>query len=181
MLAALQNAIPADAFIVNEAIRSSPAFHAQMLRDVPGSVLGLAGSGLGFSGGAALGMQLAHPERMVVQIAGDGSHYFGNPAAFHGVARQYRLPVFSVILDNTGWGAVKAATLRVYPDGHAKATDRFHARLPERADFAAVARASGVHGELLERGSDTQGAIARCLAAIRAGRPALLHARIAPL
>jgi acetolactate synthase-1/2/3 large subunit len=181
VLAALQKAIPADAFIVNEAIRSSPAFHAQMLRNVPGTVLGLAGSGLGFSGGAALGIQLANPGRMVVQVAGDGSHYFGNPAAFHGMAQQNQLPVFSVILDNTGWGAVKAATLRVYPDGQAKAADTFHTRLPPSTDFAAIARAAGAHGELLERGSDTEAAIARCVAAVRSGQSALLHARITPL
>lgn len=181
VLAALQKAIPADAFIVNEAIRSSPAFHAQMLRNVPGTVLGLAGSGLGFSGGAALGIQLAHPGRMVVQVAGDGSHYFGNPAAFHGMAQQNQLPVFSVILDNTGWGAVKAATLRVYPDGQAKAADTFQTRLPPSTDFAAIARAVGAHGELLERGSEVEAAIARCVAAVRSGQSALLHVRIAPL
>lgn len=181
VLAALQRAIPADAFLVNEAIRSSPAFHAQMRRNVPGTVLGLAGSGLGFSGGAALGIQLAHPDRMVVQVAGDGSHYFGNPAAFHGMAQQNRLPVFSVVLDNTGWGAVKAATLRVYPDGQAKASDSFHTRLPPATDFAAIARAAGAHGELLERGDECEAAIGRCIEAVRAGQSALLHVRIAPL
>jgi acetolactate synthase-1/2/3 large subunit len=144
-------------------------------------VLGLAGSGLVFSGGAALGIQLANPGRLVVQIAGDGSHYFGNPAAFHGMAQQNGLPVFSVILDNTGWAAVKFATLRVYPKGEAQAADMFHTRLPPASDFAAFARAAGAHGELLERGEDTQAAIARCLDAVKQGRSALLHVRIAPL
>ena len=181
VLAALQRAIPADAFIANESIRSSPAFHAQMLRTVPGTVLGLGGSGLGFSGGAALGMQLAHPQRMVVQVAGDGSHYFGNPAAFHGMAQQYNLPVFSVILDNTGWGAVKAATLRVYPKGHAQRANHFFTRLPPATDFAAFARAAGAHGELLEKAADTEAAIARCVAAVQRGQSALLHARITAL
>jgi len=180
VLAALQKAIPADAFIVNEAIRSSPAFHAQMQRTVPGTVLGLAGSGLGFSGGVALGIQLAHRDRMVVQVAGDGSHYFGNPAVFHGLAQQHGLPVFSVILDNTGWGAVKAATLRVYPEGQAKAANSFHTRMPPSTDFAAIARAGGAHGELLEQGSDIEAAIERCIAAVRGGQSALLHVRITP-
>lgn len=125
---------------VNEAIRSSPAFYAQMLRKVPGKVFGLARSGLGFSGGAALGVQLAHSNRMVVQVTGDGSHYYDNPEALYGVAQPKRVPVFSMILDNIGWGAVKAATLHVYPDGPVKAADTFPTRLPPSTDFAAYAR-----------------------------------------
>jgi acetolactate synthase-1/2/3 large subunit len=113
-------------------------------------------------------------------VAGDGSHYFGNPAAFHGLAQQHGLPVFSVILDNTGWGAVKAATLRVYPEGQAKAANSFHTRMPPSTDFAAIARAGGAYGELLERGSDTEAAIERCIAAVRGGQSALLHVRITP-
>jgi acetolactate synthase-1/2/3 large subunit len=181
LLAALQQAIPPDAFVVNEAIRTSPAVYAQMPRTVPGTVLGLAGGGLGFSHGAALGIQLAHPGRVVVQVVGDGSHYFGNPAAFHGLAEQMGLPVLSVVLDNTGWGAVKAATLRVYPHGHAQAGNLFHTQLPPATDFAAIARGAGAHGELLERVGDTHAAIRRCMDAVRAGRSALLHVRITPL
>jgi acetolactate synthase-1/2/3 large subunit len=97
------------------------------------------------------------------------------------MAQQNGLPVFSVVLDNTGWGAVKAATLRVYPDGQAKAADSFHTRLPPSTDFAAIARATGAHGELLERGEECEAAIGRCIEAVRGGQSALLHVRIAPL
>ena len=91
----------------------------------PGTLIGLSGGGLGFSGGMALGLKLAWPERTIVQIVGDGTFYFSNPQSTLAVGRQYKLPVLTVVLDNTGWAAVKEATLRVYPDGDARGEGEF--------------------------------------------------------
>ena len=107
--------------MLNEAIRNGPVVLQQMPRTEPGTLVGLAGGGLGFSGGMALGLKLARPERTIVQIVGDGTFYFSNPQSTLAVGRQYKLPVLTVVLDNSGWAAVKEATLRVYPDGEAKA------------------------------------------------------------
>ena len=115
----------------------------------PGTLFGLAGGGLGFSGGTALGMKLAHPEHRVVHVVGDGSFYFNNPSALYAVAREYRLPIFTVILDNSGWSAVKESVLRMYPNGKAHEADDFASRLPAGIDYAAVAEAGGAHGERL--------------------------------
>ena len=73
----------------------------------------------------ALGMKLAQPERTVVQIVGDGTFYFCNPQAVYAVSAQYKLPIFTVVLDNGGWAAVKEATLRMHPEGDAKRRDAF--------------------------------------------------------
>ena len=54
-------------------------------------------------------------------LKGDGTFYFSNPQSVLAVSQNYGLPVFMVVLDNSGWGAVKEATLRVYPAGEAKA------------------------------------------------------------
>jgi acetolactate synthase-1/2/3 large subunit len=48
-------------------------------------------------------------------------------------------------------------------------------------DFAAIAEAAGAHGERLVDPAHVDAAIARCLAALDAGRSALLHVRITPL
>ena len=116
--------------VLNEAIRNGPVVFAQMPRTEPGSLVGLAGGGLGFSGGMALGLKLAQPERNVVQVVGDGTFYFSNPQSTLAVGKQYRLPVLTVVLDNTGWAAVKEATLRVYPEGEAKAAATRRERMP---------------------------------------------------
>ena len=115
--AALARALGPSAIVINEAIRNIPAVLAQMPRTEPGSLVGLAGAGLGFAASLALGLRLALPDRIVVPIMGDGTFYFSNPQSVLAVSQKYGLPIFMVVLDNSGWGAVKEATLRVYPGG----------------------------------------------------------------
>jgi len=181
LCAALARALPADAVVLNEAIRNGPVVMQQMPRTKPGSLVGLSGGGLGFSGGMALGLKLAQPERMVVQIAGDGTFYFSNPQSTQAVSRQYKLPILTVVLDNSGWAAVKEATLRVYPEGEAKAAADYGALLAPDMDFAKVAEAAGGHGELVSDPDAVEGAIARCLEAVRSGRSGILHAKVTKL
>lgn len=181
LCATLAKALDPSAIVLNEAIRNGPVVFAQMPRTQPGTLVGLAGGGLGFSGGMALGLKLAQPERTVVQIAGDGTFYFSNPQSTLSVARQYKLPVLTVVLDNSGWAAVKEATLRVYPDGEAKAGNDYGATLSPDMNFAMVAQAAGAHGELVSDPDAVEGAIARCLAALKEGRSAVLHARVTKL
>ena len=181
LCAEVGRAIGPDDIVVNEAIRNTLAVFNQIPRNVPGTIVGLAGGGLGFSGGTALGVKLARPDRTVVQVCGDGSFYFCNPASVYAVAKQYKLPIFTVVLDNSGWSAVKEATLRVYPDGEAKATNQYEALLAPDMNFAKLAEAAGAHGELVEDPEAVPAAIQRCLAALRGGRAAVLHARVTPL
>jgi acetolactate synthase I/II/III large subunit len=179
--AALAKALKPSDIVLNEAIRNGPVVFAQMPRTEPGTLVGLAGGGLGFSGGMALGLKLAMPERTVVQIAGDGTFYFSNPQSTQAVSRQYKLPILTVVLDNSGWAAVKEATLRVYPEGEAKAAADYGALLAPDMDFAKVAEAAGAHGELVSDPDAVEGAIARCLEAVRGGRSAILHAKVTKL
>jgi len=181
LCAKLVKALGPSGVVINEAIRNIPTVLAQMPRTEPGTLVGLAGGGLGFSGGMALGLKLAQPERNVVQVVGDGAFYFSNPQSTLAVSRQYKLPVLTVILDNTGWAAVKEATLRVYPAGEAKAAADYGATLSPDMDFAKVAEAAGAHGEQVSDPDQVEGAIARCLAALKGGRSAVLHARVTKL
>ena len=164
--------------MINEAIRNIPTVLAQMPRTEPGTLVGLAGAGLGFSGSVALGLKLAMPDRIVMPIMGDGTFYFSNPQSVLAVSQKYGLPIFTVVLDNSGWGAVKEATLRVYPAGEAKAASDYGADFGTDMDFGKIAEAAGAHGEFLSEPADVDGAIARCLAAVRSGRSAVLHAKV---
>ncbi len=82
---------------------------------------------------------------MMVQVAGDGSFYFNNPTSIFAVAQQYKVPIFSIVLDNSGWGAVKASTLRVYPEGEANAANEFEAVLAPKVEYIKVAEAFGAY------------------------------------
>ena len=167
--------------VLNESIRNTMAVFEQIPREVPGSLMGLSGGGLGFSAGTALGIKLAQADNRVIHFVGDGSFYFSNPSSVYAVANQYGLPILTVLLDNGGWSAVKESTLRMYPQGEAKSTNQFASDLGYSTDFAAIAEAAGAHGERLTDPEQVEAAIERCLAALDAGRSALLHVRITPL
>ena len=181
LCAAIGQQIRLQDMVLNEAIRNTMAVFEQIPREVPGSLMGLSGGGLGFSAGTALGMKLAQADNRVIHFVGDGSFYFSNPSSVYAVASQYGLPILTVLLDNGGWSAVKESTLRMYPQGQAKGTNQFASDLGYPTDFAAIAEAAGAHGERLVDPAQVDAAIARCLAALDAGRSALLHVRITPL
>ena len=181
LCAAMGQQIRSEDIVLNEAIRNTMAVFEQIPRELPGTLMGLSGGGLGFSAGTALGIKLAQAQSRVIHFVGDGSFYFSNPSAVYAVARQYNLPILTVLLDNGGWSAVKESTLRMYPHGEAKSTNQFASDLGYGTDFAAIAEAAGAHGERLVDPSQTEAAIARCLAALDAGQSALLHVRITPL
>jgi acetolactate synthase-1/2/3 large subunit len=181
LCAEIAKAIGEDDILVNESIRNAAVVYRQITRTRPGTALGCSGGALGYSNGMALGAKLARPGATVVQVVGDGSFYFGNPSSAYAVARQYGLPVFTVVLDNSGWSAVKESTLRMYPEGAAKAVDDYGARLAPDADFGKICEAAGGYGEMLTDPDAVPDAIRRCLAAVRGGRPAVLHVKIPEL
>ncbi len=181
LCAAIGRKIRSEDVVLNEAIRNTMAVFEQIPREMPGTLMGLSGGGLGFSAGTALGIKLAQTQSRVIHFVGDGSFYFSNPSSVYAVAHQYDLPILTVLLDNGGWSAVKESTLRMYPKGEAKSTNQFASDLGYGTDFAAIAEAAGAHGERLVDPSQTEAAIARCLAALDAGQSALLHVRITPL
>jgi acetolactate synthase-1/2/3 large subunit len=186
VFATLNGKLSQDDIVINEAIRNGPILQEHITRTKPRSYVGLAGGGLGFSGGMALGLKLAQPDRRIVQIIGDGGYHFSSPDSVYAVAQQYQIPILTVVLDNGGWQAVKSAVQRVYPKGVAAETNRFQSRLTsgrqgETRDFSAVARAFGAYGECVTEPDDLAASIDRCLAALDDGKAAVLHVHITPL
>jgi acetolactate synthase-1/2/3 large subunit len=186
LFATLNEKLSVDDIVVNEAIRNATLLQEHITRTKPGSYVGLAGGGLGFSGGMALGLKLAQPDRRIVQVIGDGGFHFSSPDSVYAVAQQYRIPILTVVVDNGGWQAVKSAVQRVYPKGVAAETDQFQSRLisgrqGERRDFSAVAKAFGAHGECVAEPDDLAPAIERCLAALDDGKAAVLHVHVTRL
>jgi acetolactate synthase I/II/III large subunit len=186
VFATLSGKISQDDVVLNEAIRNSPILQEHVTRTRPQSYVGLAGGGLGFSGGMALGLKLAQPRRRVVQVIGDGGFHFSSPDSVYAVAQQYQIPIFTLVLDNGGWQAVKSAVQRVYPKGVAAETDQFQSRLMsgrqgERRDFSGVAKAFGAYGECVSEPDELAAAIDRCLAALDDGKAAVLQVQVTRL
>lgn len=129
--------------------------------------------GLGWSFPAALGMQLAAPDRVIVATMGDGGYMFANPVACHQFAEALGLPVLVVILNNTEWGAVRQSVLGMYPDGHAaRANEMPLTGLAPSPDFRLVARASRAWAERADNAADLAALLPQALAHVQARRGA---------
>jgi acetolactate synthase-1/2/3 large subunit len=89
LFATLNEKLSQDDIVLNEAIRNAPVLQQHITRTKPHSYVGLAGGGLGFSGGMALGLKLAQRHRRVVQVIGDGGFHFSSPDSVYAVAQSY--------------------------------------------------------------------------------------------
>jgi acetolactate synthase-1/2/3 large subunit len=127
--------------------------------------------GLGWGLPAALGAQLAAPERLVIAAVGDGSYMFANPVACHQLAAAQSLPVLTIVFNNGVWNAVRKSTAAVYPDGHAVRANRMPlSSLEPSPRYEMIVEASDGYGERVERAADLPGALERALHAIRTER-----------
>jgi acetolactate synthase-1/2/3 large subunit len=144
----------------------------------PGGFFGSSpAAGLGWGAGAALGVKLAEPDRQVIAVLGDGSYLFSNPVAVHHASTLHRLPVLFVVVNNAMWGAVRRATLGMYPKGEASRSNRPpFIDLDELPAFEQVCEASGGYGERVEDPAELPAALGRALHAVNVEkRQALLN------
>ncbi len=143
----------------------------------PGSFFGSSpAAGLGWGAGAALGVKLAQPDRQVTAVLGDGSYIFSNPVAVHHAAQMHKLPVLFIVVNNAMWGAVRRATLGMYPQGDAaKSNKPPFIDLDDLPAFDKVCEAAGGYGERVEDPAEMPKALERALKAVDGGQQALLN------
>jgi acetolactate synthase-1/2/3 large subunit len=122
---------------------------------------------MGYGLPAAVAAALLHPERWVLNLAGDGDFLMTGQelatATGYGARR-----LISVVVDNGTYGTIRMHQEREYP-GRVSGSDLFN------PDFAALARAYGWAAERIEATTQFEPALQR---AIEAGRPTLLHLKL---
>jgi benzoylformate decarboxylase len=164
----LKQVLPEDAVIVLEAPTSTMALRNQLRISKPNSYFFGAGGGLGFGLAAALGVQLAQPERQVVCVVGEGSAQYAIQAFW--TASAYRVPVKFLVLRNEEYAILKwFASLE-------SVTGAPGLDLPA-LDVAAVATGYGVPSRGARSRDELHVALSEALAA---DGPALVEARVAP-
>jgi acetolactate synthase-1/2/3 large subunit len=168
-----------DAIVLTEAVTNFQVVAEHLLPDRPGSVIGSGGGSLGWAGGGAVGAKLAAPDRTVVCLVGDGCYLFGVPSAAQWVARRYQAPALTVIFNNGGWQAPKQSVLALHPRGAAAASGDFHVSFDPVADLAGIAQAAGgSFGATVTDPGGLPGALKEALAAVQAGRSAVLDVHV---
>jgi len=133
-----------------------------------GTQLAPTSGSMGYGFPAALGAKVTDPTRPVVCFAGDGDFQMtGQELA---TAVQYKLDVIVLVINNGMLGTIRMHQERHYPE-RVMATDLVN------PDFAALARAYGAFGEVVERTEDFPAAFERARAS---GGPAVLELKLDP-
>jgi benzoylformate decarboxylase len=101
----LARLFPEDAIAVVESPSSTLSFRNQMRISRPGSYYFSAGGGLGFGLPAAIGVQLAQPDRPVVCVLGEGSAQYSISGLWTAVS--YEVPVTFLVLRNEEYAILK--------------------------------------------------------------------------
>jgi benzoylformate decarboxylase len=101
----LAQVFPDDGIVVLESPSSTLSLRNQLRISKPGSYYFGAGGGLGFGLAAALGVQLAQPDRPVVCVLGEGSAQYAITGFW--TAAAYDLPVTFLVLRNEEYSILK--------------------------------------------------------------------------
>jgi acetolactate synthase-1/2/3 large subunit len=162
----LGDTLPDDAIIANGAGNFSNWVHRFYPYRNYGTQLAPQSGSMGYGVPSAVAAKVVHPDRIVVSFNGDGDFLMcGQEIA---TANQYGLGIVFVVVNNAAYGTIRMHQERHYP-ARVIATDLVN------PDFAALARAYGLHGETVERTEDFAPAFERCR---KAGGPSLIELRI---
>jgi benzoylformate decarboxylase len=101
----LAQVFPQDGIIVLESPSSTLSLRNQLRLSEPGSYYFSAGGGLGFGLAAAIGVQLAQPDRPVVCVLGEGSAQYAITGFW--TAAAYDVPVNFLVLRNEEYAILK--------------------------------------------------------------------------
>ena len=174
LCAALGEALPADTVYVDETVTHRGVVETHLRNKGPGSFLKVRG-GLGQGIGHAIGAKLAHKERPVVALVGDGTFLYNPVTQCLGYSAQAGLPVIIVVFNNNQYLAMKKNHLDYYPDGVAKQHDLFYGAPVGGPDYAVLGEPFGAWGRKVETAGDLVPAIREALAATKDGRTAILN------
>ncbi|MEL1135749.1 thiamine pyrophosphate-binding protein [Desulfitobacterium sp. THU1] len=127
----------------------------------PGQMLSIAATSFGPLGvgmGYAIAAKLAHPEKKVIMITGDGA--FGYGVAEFDTLKRYGLDITTIILNDGLWGMIKRSEAKK-ASGKAKFVG---VELMEQVHYEKVVEGYGGYGEFVTDPAEVGNAIDRALA-----------------
>ena len=152
----LSDTLPRDAIITNGAGNYAAWLHRYFVYPGHGTQLAPTSGSMGYGFPAAISASLAHPDRVVVCLAGDGC--FQMTCNEMSTAVQHGATPIVIVMNNGRYGTIRMHQEKTYPG-------RVSGTAMANPDFAALARAYGGHGEVVERTADFAAAFVRAQAA----------------
>ncbi|KAM0738074.1 hypothetical protein ACQRIT_007550 [Beauveria bassiana] len=184
---------PPDTIWVVEAVSNAHWVLDNIQASLPGSLINCGAGGLGWSGGAALGIKLATDAehggqgqgQFVVQVVGDGTYMFSVPSSVYWISMRYRIPILTIVLNNGGWNAPRYSYNLVHPDGLAQTAtnDEINIAFSPTPDYAGIAKAAACGQVFAGRVSDARelpGLLREAIDFVKAGKSAVLDCAVVP-
>ena len=170
----LRERMPADTIYVDETIVHAAAIREHTIWNDPFGFF-RAPSGLGQGLGYALGVKLALPERTVVMTIGDGSFMYNPVVPAIAFADEHRLPLLILVFNNAKYAAMQYFHDKFYPSGTSIATKDYYGVNIRGVNYEEAAAMVGGYAKRVEHPNELDGALKEALAAIRAGKTAILN------
>lgn len=148
----LSDTLPDDAILTNGAGNYAAWLHRYFVYKQHGTQLSPTSGSMGYGFPAAVSASIAHPEKTVVCLAGDGC--FQMTLNEMSTATQHGSKPIVVVMNNGRYGTIRMHQEKTYP-GRVSGTEC------ASPDFAALARAYGGHGETVRDGAEFADAFAR--------------------
>jgi len=164
----IQKTLKEDAIIVIDAGSFMPWASRFYQYKQPKTMISTAGGSMGFALPAAIGAQLAQPDRKVIAITGDGG--FMMVLQELETAVRYKIPIIVVVMNNFSFGNVKEKQIKNY-GGRVIGSDY------SNPDFAQLAKLFGANGERIEKTEEIVPAMGR---ALKSDLPSVLDVMIDP-
>ena len=165
---AIADSLPKDTVVIGDGAEAYHWFNEVVRQETPRSYIthGFLGD-VGFGMGLSVGAQVAHPNRRVLCLAGDGAVGF-NITEFDTMVR-HKLPIVVVVMNNRSWAASQHFQEMVSGANRVTGTQLGGARYDE------VAKGFGAFGAYVTKAEDLAPALQ---AAFESGRPACVNIEI---
>jgi benzoylformate decarboxylase len=165
----LNRVMPRNTVISEECPSSKGDLDRYLMLDEPGSFYSVPNGILGFGLPAAIGLQMAHPERRVVCPIGDGSIQYSIQALWTAV--QHDLPVIVIVLRNGDYSALKTFCDFTQVGRNVAGMD-----IPG-IDMVKIAQGYGMKAREVDRAEDLEPAFREAFAA---NEPRLISVNVVP-
>jgi len=118
---------------------------------------------LGFSLGFAMGAKIAKPDKLVINIMGDGG--FGMVGMDFETSVRENIPILTIVSNNS-----TLSTIGLYPNAHKR-----YSLGRMTGNYAKIAESLGGHSERVEKPDEIVPAVKRAVKSVQSGKSALLE------